>query len=285
MSIRLIPQLNAVDNNWIRQVFCASDGNQIVLHDRTYGIHLPAAGIRSIQVAAVRFETAVGDMRTDNLVSPVRIVAHIGGTREDVTNNLWDAAQHNPGRQAIILEVSSQEATSSLSAGIGNIVWLSMKSRQAYKKVSDWLPQFLDLTFEDAEKIANEPDRAALDPEIQRKYAQLLDITHPGDPAAPLAFRLLCEAWYQVNVAGNTLLSDFPITAPTNLDDWLKPFSPEGDSDPATIESVVAKMGDADTKEKAKKVLETANGEPRANVVAFLGMKGESSEKSEGGAQ
>lgn len=287
MSIQLIPQPPPADNNWIRQVFCTSDGNQIILHDRTYGIHLPAAGNRSIQVAAVPFEDAVGDMQVDDLVSPVRMVAHVGGTREDVTNHLWSTAARNSERRAIILEVSSQEATASKSAVIDNIVWLSMKSRTAYKKVSDWLPQFLNLSFDDAVKIAQAKDRGALEPKIQEEYSKLLDITHPGDASAPLAFRLLCEAWKDVNIIKNSELSVFPINAPTILAEWLAPFAPDGIDDPAKIASVVSKMGDAASKGKAEKVLKAANneGDLRVEVLAFLGTIEDTATQTEGGAQ
>ena len=87
-----------------------------------------------------------------------------------------------------------------------------------------------------------------------------------------LALRLLCEAWSEVNLKKNKTLSGFPVHAPSKLDDWLAPFAPEGNDDAAKIASVVSNMGDNDTKEKVRNVLESANTDPTAAVKVLLKM-------------
>lgn len=159
--------------------------------------------------------------------SRIRCVVHIDTryvTRDDFEKALFASPPPAPAPKVILLQVSSVDGGVIEENEIrGDFVWLSMKSRAAYNKVADWLPQFLDLSFEDAVKIVNAPDRAALDPGFQRKHAQLLDITHPGDPTARLGFRLLCEAWL-MNNGKPTTCAGIPITPPGSLDDWLSPF-------------------------------------------------------------
>jgi len=250
---------------------------------------MPVGGVHSIQVAAVPFTDLIANTQAGDLTSPIRMVAHILGAREEVINLLWAAPANNFERQAIILEVSSQEATSSLSAVNGNIVWLSMKSRAAYKKVSDWLPQFLALDFETAKTIAVAEERGSLSTELQRKFAHLLDITHPGDPTAELAFRLLCEARVACETGGATEQFGITIHPPTGLEAWLVPFSPQGNTDEERIAAVVAVMGSTEAKAAAEMILLAAKkGENGLNEAkAFPGVPApvsNSTPTQEGGA-
>jgi hypothetical protein len=223
-----------------------------------------------------------------SITDPLHVVCHLTEDRENIQflEPAAPGAENAKAPRLVILHVSAGADRVSLpSKADERAVWLSMASRTAYAKVDVWLKQFLNLSFEDAEKIAKSPERAVLDPKIQQKYAQLLDITHPGDPAAPLAFHLLCEAWKIKNIDLKDDCEGIPITAPSNLTVWLAPFSPEGNDDPARIASVVSKMGDTDTKDKAKMVLEAANGAPKTHVLAFLGIEGQAPDQAEGGPQ
>jgi len=220
----------------------------------------------------------------------IHVVCHLTENRDNVEfQDPPPTSDHedSPVRLIILQASKGNDSISLTHETVGDKVWLSMKSREAYTKVSEWLPQFLNLSFEDAVKIAEAKDRGALAPKIQEDYEKLLDITHPGDPTAPLAFRLLCEAWAEVNVKKNTTLSGLPINAPSKLDDWLAPFHPDGDGNPAKIASVVSKMGDAASKGKAEKVLKAADGEGdlRGEVLAFLGTIKDTATQTEGGAQ
>lgn len=164
------------------------------------------------------------------------------------------------------------------------IVQFVMKDGNAYRATSVWLPQFLALDFETAKAIAAATDRWSLHPDIQRDFAHLLDIIHPGDPTAPLAFRLLCEAWEEVNIKGNTSLSDLPITAPENPSDWLAPFV-RAEGRPASIEEVVALMVDGDFKGKVKGVLDATDGEAMKKAVLNLLGRADDRTGTEGGAE
>jgi len=296
---------------WNRKILVEKEsGNPLVLHDhRDCGSVTIADGkIERADVAGsspddpICFRNHV-DVPNGDAPPPALyyLVCHMKPSRRDFPGNpdsregagitpLFPAeAGAGAGSKKII---ALQATTGNSLTGMGKVLevagnhyaWLPMNDRTAFRKVDAWLKEFMALDFETAKSIAEAEDRWSLKQEIQEAYEKLLDITHPGDPTAPLAFRLLCDAWHEVHVAGNTELSGFPITAPAILDDWLAPFSPEGTGDPA-IASVVSKMGDGDTKEKVKKVLETATGDPRVHVVAFLGIKEKASEKSEGGAQ
>jgi hypothetical protein len=286
MNIAVIPNNPPAGDRWKQRVCITTDSTKrIVLHDHSGGLYLPSNQYDSLKIADVEFKEHF-KVSTD-VANLVHVVAHVE-SRDVFTTGVFEPpaeGQTAVSGPLIVLQVSRPESVADASESSDRIVWLSMKSREAYKKVSDWLKQFLDLSFEDAVKIAKESERAALDPDIQRKYAQLLDITHPGDPAAPLAFRLLCEAWYEKNVAGESELSGFPITAPTILDDWLAPFSADEKVDPASIASVCAKMGDNVTKVKVEQVLNDAKGDPRTHILAFLGIKEQATVQSEGGAQ
>ena len=133
-----------------------------------------------------------------------------------------------------------------------------MNNREAYRKVDLWLPEFMDLDFDTAKIIAQAADRGSLAPEIERKYAHLLDITHPGDATAEFAFRLLCESMVLCDGKATGTVADIPITAPTQLGHWLDPFSPAGATDDQRIDAVVTMMRSEDKKAAVRQVLVTA---------------------------
>jgi hypothetical protein len=193
-------------------------------------------------VANADFPGAIFPRQIQN-TSLIHAVCHLTEGREEVEfrDPLPAPDPRDPPVKFVILHASSvNDGVSQSHENTGPKVWLSMKSLAAYNRVADWLRQFLDLSFEDAVKIADATDRAALAPDIQRRYAQLLDITHPGDPTASLAFRLLCEAWL-MNNGKPTTCEGIPITPPGSLDDWLAPFK-VGNSTPDEA-AVAAMMG------------------------------------------
>ena len=274
-------------NHWKRKIL-SKDGIAIVLHDHRDtnaikgAVTLENDVISRANVADCEFSALLAVPAPNPATNPERAVVHIIGNRSGFLAAAFPGAD---SYQAIILQATTQDS------GLGDdhepaekVVWLSMQSRESYKKADKWLPQFLRLSFEDAVKIAKAKDRGTLDPRIQEDYAKLLDITHPGDPTASLAFRLLCEAWTEVNVNQNRKLSGLPITAPKDLTGWLAPFAPDGNDDAAKIASVVSKTGDAD-KTKVRNVLDAANDDPKEQVLAFLGLTQAPTARPQGGAQ
>jgi hypothetical protein len=228
-------------------------------------------------------------------IGPYRMVCHLNTDREAFAANPEgrEGAGAMPlfsggtvGKQVIALQVTTQEsldATHENRDDLGNrYVWLSMKDRAAYRRVDDWLNEFMALDFETAGIIAEAPDRSSL-AKFERSYRHLLDITHPDDPTAPLAFRLLCEAWMGSQYLTKSDLSGYSICAPASLDDWLEPFR-RGENQPATVDAVVAMIGDDATKGKARRVLEASETDRFEAVRDFLGWKSATSE-SKGGAE
>lgn len=112
---------------------------------------------------------------------------------------------------------------------------------------------------------------AARDTSTQKAFLDRLLAIWTAFPINLLAFRLLCEAWEEVNVKGNASLSGFPITAPSGLPDWVAPFSTQSDGSTATANSVVALMENEDTKSRVEAVLNAADCNPEKAVLAFLG--------------
>lgn len=215
----------------------------------------------------------------------VHAVCHLDELDRRAVEFFEDRVSASERPKMVILQASTA------SGGVGwahetldRIIWLSMKDKAAYGRVREWLPEFMDLDFATAKLIAGAPDRGSLSDTIQRTCPHLLDITHPGDPTALFAFRLHCEAWEEVNVNGNASLSGFPITAPSGLTDWLAPFSPQSNGDRASIESVVAMMGDQETKTKVRAVLSAAEKSPRIPVLDLLGRPNDAPD-TEGDAQ
>jgi hypothetical protein len=133
------------------------------------------------------------------------------------------------------------------------IVQFVMKDGNAYRKTSDWLPKFLALDFETAKIISEAQDRDSLDVKIQQRFSHFLDITHPGDPTAELAFRLLCEARVTCGSVDEKDRNGLTIHAPKDLAAWLVPFSVHGD-DNQKIAEVVAMMGCETAKKAAQAV-------------------------------
>jgi len=304
MNERPIPETN----HWIRKIVSATQGqHRLVLHDHRAQLNgsvtLDAATLVRADVAGkptdpINFLTLLQGVIPATEDSLWRVVCHINTNRTSFATSPEPLIPGVPlfppaltGQKVIALQVATSDSlpddptVQHTDAG-NDYVWLSMKSREAYKRVSDWLPQLLDLSFDDAVQIANARDRGALPPRIQDAYTKLLDITHPGDPTASLAFRLLCEAWKEVKVTGNTEVSGFPITAPSGLEEWVAPFSPDGSDETAKIASVVSKIGDADTKVRVKDVLEAAknSGDLESKVLALLGIEIEATAQPEGGA-
>ena len=273
-------------NHWKRKILFAN-GIPLALHDHRNTTNIIGAvtvengQLLRANVADVDFIQQLNTLDQNPVTNPEHAIIHITGNRIDFVTACYPC---NDAYKGIILQATTQVSLNESHEATENVVWLSMADRTAYTKVSEWLSEFLALDFVTAKSIAEAEDRWSLKPEIQKKYEKLLDITHPGDPAATLAFHLLCEAWHEVNVVGNKELSGFPIAAPSNLDDWLAPFSPEKADDPIRIASVVAKMGDNDTKTKVKNVLDTAKGgqSPKDYVIALLGIEDNSTTQSKG---
>jgi len=164
------------------------------------------------------------------------------------------------------------------------IVELSMKDGNAYRQNTGWLGQFLLLSFEEATEIAGAANRGDLSEEIRRKCPNLLDITHPGDPTAPLAFRLLCEAWEEKEINRKNELSGFEFEAPANSEEWRKPFT-RAEGQTVTIEEVVALMVDGDFKGKVRAVLDATDGEAMKKAVLNLLGRADDPTGTEGGAE
>ncbi len=243
MSIAIIPSTTPSNGRWIQQVVQRmADQQRLVLHDHSSGLYLSGGDYDSLKVAEVDFKPLAQLANDVPNNSPIHVVAHVINRANFLAAFFKSpaAGEEFDSRPRIVFHVGRPESVAVDSLVSSDIVWISMKSREAYKKVADWLPQFLDLSFEDAVKIANATDRAALDPNFQRKYAQLLDITHPGDPTASLAFGLLCEAWL-MNNGKPTTCEGIPSTPPGSLDDWLAPFK-VGNITPDKV-AVAAMMG------------------------------------------
>lgn len=191
--------------------------------------------------------------------SPIRCVVHIDTqnvTRAAFERALFSPPDPDPTPNVILLQVSSVDGGLAEDSMIrSNFIWLSMKDRTAYTKVSHWLPEFLVLDFETAKELAAFTDRnqAAKHEETFRHF---LDIILPGDPTALLAFRLLCEARLACGNQDELDMSGLKIKAPKDLAAWLAPFSVHGD-DNQKIAEVVAMMG-SDTAKKAAQAVFSA---------------------------
>jgi hypothetical protein len=214
--------------------------------------------------------------------SPVRGIVHTLVDPNVYVKTLYD--ENQPANlEAILLRASTSFSVLKDHYFEGMIVCFSMKNGDAYRNTSEWLKEFMALDFETAKTIAEAPDRSSL-ADLEGGYRHLLDITHPGDPTAELAFRLLCEAWEAEQIDGVSELSGFAITAPRNLSGWLAPFgSREGQA--ATSEEVVAMMGDEDLKAKVWAVLNAVDCEARKNAVLTLLGRIDTRDSVEGGAK
>lgn len=278
-------------DNWRRKILSVGE-TPIGLHDhRNEGDAQGAVTITNdtilrADVANVCFKSHVRLPLTGKNITVKHVVAHLDTPNID---NFLNAAFPNRAEEefVIIMNVSRQDSGLASAHYAGeNCICFSMKDRRAYSKVDDWLEQFLRLDFDVAKVIAEVNDRGELPPDLQDYYAKFLDITHPGDPAAPLAFRLLCEAWKIKCIDEKDDCEGISITAPSSLTDWLKPFSVVG-ADDSAIATVVAKMGDNDTKTKVQNVLDTVyKGEdPSDHVKSLLGIEDNSTTQPEGANQ
>ncbi len=101
---------------------------------------------------------------------------------------------------------------------------------------------------EEAERIVS-----ALSQPAQPSRGQILDIWI--DQSANVAFRLLCEAVVLSKKNAIGKVCGIPITAPTQPEHWMNPFSPNGNPDEQRIDDIVAMMTSDDSKTAARKVL------------------------------
>lgn len=266
-KIKLLPQDPLPAGSCQRQVFQENKSQrQVVLHDHNGSIEFQAGSLHSAKVAVEEFKDHVTQSKDDGS-SPVYMVAHIFDDRKGVMEGLFDDCENGTTRETIILEVSSTGTVDKKEAPVcGSFVWLSEKSQGAYKRVPDWLPQFLRLDFETAKAIAEATDRGVLSPKVQDDYNHLLDITHPGDPTASLAFRLLCEAWKECRPSDSIELHGMTIHAPTDLPSWLQSFGAKN------ISEVGRRIGHEEIGAKAEKVLRAVdeNGDLVGPIEEFL---------------
>jgi hypothetical protein len=221
----MINNLEHSDNGgkWIRRVFAAHN-NQLVLHDHTGGIVLTNNALTSAQIGGdVEFKANVA-LASDDGTSLIRMVAHIGGTRISVIEHLFVPNGEPVQKKAIILQVSSQSTVSEHSTASDLVVWLSMKNRAAYKQVDKWLPEFMSLTFNDAQELVKAGLREKVSSACEARYPHLLDVILPRTIENRLALRLLCEAWLMTDGKKEMPHGDIVIHAPVSPDDWFEPF-------------------------------------------------------------
>lgn len=289
--------------SWIRKAVSVKDTDAFLfLHDRRGSVEIEGGRIVKADVAGkdedpVCFSDYIDLMDGEITVEETyHLVVHPLSSRGDFPTDP-DARRDNlsplfplatTGKKVIALQVTTEGCLSLAHLGTQTIagnqyVWLSMKDRAAYRKVADWLSEFTALDFETANSIASAPDRSSL-ARFEGVFSHLLDITHPGDPTAPLAFRLLCEAWEAEQVDGVGEPSGFAITAPKIPSDWLAPFvRPDGQV--ANVQEVVALMDDEDFKGKVKAVLDATDGESTKKAVLTLLGRTDPPPATEGGAE
>lgn len=282
----MIKNLNSTRNGWSSRRVFTVEGKQLVLHDHTPGINAPDELLISVTVGNESFTNRVR-LSSDDRASLIRMVAHFRAKRADFLNHLFEPAEQI-GRSVIVLHVSGQVEVGEPSEATTNVVWLSMKDHEAYRKIDDWLPQFLSLSFEEAAKIAETADRADLPAAIQKRDA-LLDITHPGDVTSPSALQYLAEAWLLKHSEQRTDVREgIEFHAPDQPDDWLTPFQQPGRPAP-TVDSVAVKMGKGRS-QAAKRLLDAGTANPndddaiREAAEAFLNP-GTDQSRTAGGAQ
>lgn len=267
---------NQTNGTWTRKILVHQNSNKpLVLHDhRDCGSVTIVDTITRADVAGetddpISFLDHVANRQpAQSLPELHHLVCHIRPTREGFPMNpdSREGAGITPlfggeavGKKVIAIQCTTRDnlgtASEFLTVAGNEYVWLSMNSREAYRKVDLWLPEFMDLDFATAKLIAEATDRGALDPKVERKYAHLLDITHPGDATAELAFRLLCEAVVLCKGEATAKVGGIPITAATQLGQWLDPFSPTGMPEDQRIDAVVSLMGSEASQIAAREVL------------------------------
>ena len=245
-----------------------TDNKLLVLHDHTCGIRLENGQLNG-SVATVRI---LENCHTFSGTTPdvIHVVAHTSDfNRISMTNAFFSG--NASGKQVIVLHVASggfvQHVCENTNHSDANFVWLSQKDTHlAYRKVSEWLPEFMKLDFKTAEdlaRIANESDHGQASA-YETDYAHLLDIILPGRIENRLAFRLLCEAYKCKRIDNKNDCEGIEIHAPEGIGQWLAPFGKvEGGDDAAkakAIDEVAGMIGSGEVKKRAKAVLEAGNG-------------------------
>lgn len=211
---------------------------------------------------------------TTPISDPLHVVCHLTEYRKDV-NFLDTTAPGAP--KLVILQVSAGADHVPLPSEFDNhAVWLSMASRSAYVEVNAWLSQFLDLSFEDARKLATLQSRSQVTGKLEYlegKYSNFLNVILPGSVDAPLALRLLCEAWLLTNGASSRDENGIMIHAPQKLDDWLTPFAT--DDKVPTKEFVIAAM-DKSQRDTVVKIFDAVSAlESAVGEESIIKAKGE----------
>lgn len=258
------------------------DEKVLVASDHTSGICLNeaknAVKVANRDLSQIR-RLEVADPKLEDQL--VYCIAHIDldvHHREDFEDALF-VTRPDP-QQVIVLHVSNVTSLSLPHDSRKNgFVWLSMKNREAYRMASDWLPEFLKLDFEEATEMAGASIRDDLAPEIQRKYPNLLNITHPGDATSKHAFRLLCEAYLLCNGETKKEIEGISIHAPMSLKDWLAPFGAKPEDDNA-IDEIAAMIGTGEIQTKVKNVLRAVGEKAqdlKSPINAFLDAASETS--------
>lgn len=197
-----------------------------------------------VSVAGVRF-----DVRETPQAGANHFVVHAADAGNIVAAVLTPG---DVGDRAIILQCSGLTTLSDphLIHSAGMVIWviLRMKNRHAFEQVEKWLPQFLDLTFDEAKHIAGAADRAALSG-LETRCGDLLDVVVPEEAKGILAaLSILCQGYLAVwasrlkttedrevlsgKPVGDALdsmgwskidQSSLPADLPTKLDDLSKP--------------------------------------------------------------
>lgn len=232
-------------NHWRRKILRVGD-IPIVLHDHRAENNLQGAvtvergQVLRANVADADFINHASCCALPGKVTVNHIVAHIQN------RDTFAAACFPEGlnrRQMIVLQSTTSSSLSDDHADAKTFIWLSMKNQEAYKKVEDWIGQFLELSIADAKKIAALQSRSEVSGELEYledKYSKFLNVILPGSIDAPLALHLLCEAWICTNGKESKIESGIMVHAPQNLNSWLRPFAI--DDEIPTKQQVVAVM-------------------------------------------
>lgn len=282
MNVKSIPNVTPLDFTWQQRLFKSYE-LPLVLRDHTRGIYLPSGALDSAKVANVEFKDHVALAATTGVRNQVHVVAHLGtaDTRTSVQGDLFDPPVGVSDCNSIILQVT-RESITSVSEFSGNFIWFSMKDRNAYEQIGQWLSEFLKLTFEQAKQLAAFKTRADAH-EFEAEFSHFLDIILPGRMENLLAFRLLCEATKVVaeentkrtarseQTSNTAELSGITIHAPEQLEQWLAPFGKKPE-DVKAIEHVAGMIGSGDLKKAAEKVLKTVKDQnnPSSAITGFL---------------
>ena len=229
---------------------------------------------------------------TDKSPELYHLVCHIRTSREGFAKNPENRDNSIPlfpermtGKKVIALQATTQDSLTGkgevLEVLENSYVWLPMNDRSAYRKISDWLPEFLTLTFEQAKELAGFTSRTQAT-QFEAEFSHFLNIIFPGCIEYRLAFHLLCEAAKVVEeentkrkakgeqTSNTAELSGIIIHAPHDLGEWLAPFGENLTA--AAIPKVAGMIGSDPVKTAAGKVLRTVNenGELSQAITDFM---------------